>query len=113
MKYENGSEITVTTDDSNVSRLSAGTSRIFTLIQNNTGKAVDSTLVVNLDSSTNSSTEWAGSFDSDRNLILTQADKVIEEIKKISGSNLDTVDQSNAYLLANAEADTDATKFVN
>jgi outer membrane autotransporter protein len=113
LKYENGSEITITPDDSNGSRPSAGKSRAFTLIQNNTGKAADGTPVVNLYSSTYPFTKWAGSFDSDGHLILTQTDKFAEEIKKILGGNLNVIDQSNTDLLASAEADTDAAKFVN
>ena len=113
LKYENGSEVTVTPDDSNGSRPSAGKSRQFTLIQNNTGKAADGTLVVNLDSTLNPFTKWTGSFDSDGHLILTQTDKAAEEIKKILGSDLDAVDQANVDLLASAEAGTDAAKFVN
>ncbi len=63
LKYDAGSAVTVTADDANGSRPSAGASRTFTLIKNDSGNAVVGTLTVNPVVGTNPFTKWSSSFD--------------------------------------------------
>ncbi len=111
LKYDANSMVTITADDANGSRPSAGASRTFTLIKNDTGKAVVGTLGVNPVASTNPFTKWSSSFDNG-NLILTQIDGAADKIKEILGTDLDAVDKANVDVLTQAEAGTDAAKFV-
>lgn len=112
LKYDAGSRVTITADDANGSRPSAGGSRTFTLIKNDTGNAVVGTLAVNPVTSTNPFTKWSHSFDGNGNLILTQIDGAADKIKEILGADLDAVDTANVDTLTKAEAGTDAAKFV-
>ena len=112
LKYDAGSAVTVTADDANGSRPSAGASRTFTLIKNDSGNAVVGTLTVNPVVGTNPFTKWSSSFDNNGNLILTQVDGAADKIKELLGGNLDAVDSANVDALTNAEAGTDAAKFI-
>lgn len=113
LKYGANSKITVTPDDSNGNRPTAGSSRTFTLIQNDTGQAATGTLLVDIDGSKNPFTKWSSSFDANGGLILTQIDGAADKIKEILGKDLDAVDTANVDALTKAAAGTDAAKFVD
>ena len=113
LKYEAGSKVTITPDDSGSSnRLVAGETSDFSIIKNDTGKDVIGTLNVAFDESKNSFTKWSSRFENGT-LILTQKDAAADKIKEILEKRLDTADKRNIDALTQAAHNTDAYNFVN
>jgi outer membrane autotransporter protein len=114
LKYEAGSKITITPDDSGSSnRLVAGETNEFAIIKNDTGRDVIGKLNVAFAESKNSFTKWSSRFDNDGTLILTQKDAAADKIKEILEKRLDTADKRNIDALTQAAHNTDAYNFVN
>jgi len=113
LKYEAGSKVTITPDDSDSSnRLVAGETNEFAIIKNDTGRDVICTLNVDFDESKNSFTKWSNRFENGT-LILTQKDAAADKIKEILEKRLDTADKGNIDALTQAARNTDAYNFVN
>lgn len=113
LKYEAGSKVTITPDDSgSVNRPAAGGSSEFTIIKNDTGKDVIGTLNIALNEAKNSFTKWSSKFENGT-LILTQKDAAADKIKEILEKRLDAADKGNIDALTQAEPGTDTHNFVN
>lgn len=113
LKYDAGSKVTITPDDSgSVNRPAAGGSSEFTIIKNDTGKDVIGTLNIALNEAKNSFTKWSSRFENGT-LILKQKDAAADKIKEILEKLLDTADKGNIDALTQASPGTDAYNFVN
>jgi outer membrane autotransporter protein len=117
VKFTPTTALAITPDDSNGTRPTGGSSREFTLIDNqgNAILAADQLNLANvtIDQTKNPFTRWTKKVGANNSLVLVQTDGAEEEITKILGSKLDSVDASNIKALTAAEAGTDGSKFIN